>query len=117
MKKTFKKLWIITFAVIMASCASFMDEVVMATFREVGNEFTQTVSLIGTWRSGNYSWLFDTDGTGAIRQAGSVSFKWSASGDQLTITFDTGLVVVYTFNIKDNVLTLTVDGSSTTYTR
>jgi len=122
MKKTFKKLWIIVFAVVMAfstaSCASFMDEVVFATFREVGNEFTQTVSLIGSWRSGETSWLFDTDGSGTFKVIGSVSFKWSASSDQLTITFDTGLVVVYTFNIKDNVLTLTtVDGSSNTYTR
>ncbi|MCL2180932.1 MAG: DUF5640 domain-containing protein [Treponema sp.] len=127
MRKTFKTLLIITIFVVMTfsmgSCASFMDEVVLGTFREFGSEmsqtFTQTVSLIGIWRLGEFSWLFDTNGTGTMRYTnGSLRFTWTTDGDQLSITTEgASTPMVYTFSIRDNELTLRSNDSSITYTR
>ncbi|MDR0320646.1 MAG: hypothetical protein LBI28_04015 [Treponema sp.] len=112
----------------MAGCASFMDDVVMGTFRAVGNDFNQTVSLIGTWRNDETGLLTTYNSDGTITQqlrnttnnsiVTSSGSTWKTDGNKLTITAEGSSVgVTVTFNITDNKLTLQYEGMVITFTR
>jgi hypothetical protein len=92
-----------------------MDEVVMGTFREVGNEFTQNASIYGIWRLNAVdSFLFDTGGSGT-RTTNNVAYKftWSSSGNRLTITPEgSASGSTYIFNIDGDTLTLQLEGTN-----
>jgi len=129
MKNTFKTLGIIAIIAVIgfsiASCASFMDEVVMGTFREFGSSVTQTVSLVGTWADDNgLTMTFNADGTGTQQmvdiygnRASDSKFTWKTDIDQLIMTYEDMASMPVKYSVDGNTFTMQVGDMSITRTR
>ena len=82
---------------------------------------SRTHAIVGTWEiedTGNFSFIFDEDGTGVeVWSTRTDTFSWSISGRNLTLDFGGGETEVLPFAISGDTLTLTEDGYDLVFIR